>query len=178
MSESMLRYFNLLITTSRRNEKYACFELLSLLQEIGIADPVIDKTGVSGLIVAKTALNPFMVIEKLRDILDMRPYKFRYILRVIPIEKVVPTNLNEIYQAAVECSPKIEQKETFRITVEKRHTKISRYDLINAVATNIERTVDLNTPNKIILIEIMGGLTGLSVIKPTDILAVMKEKRR
>jgi tRNA acetyltransferase TAN1 len=172
----MPRDFNLLATTSRGNESYACSELWYLLGEIGDSTPTVDKTGISGLIAAKTALNPFDVIEKLRKILLERPYEFRYTLRIIPVEKVVHTDLGEIQQAAIELSSKIGKNETFRVTLEKRFTETSTQDIIEAAATNIERKVDLNNPDKILLIEVVGKLTGVSVIKPGEILAVMKEK--
>jgi tRNA acetyltransferase TAN1 len=172
----MIRDFNLLATTSRGNEDEACSELWYLLSEIGDSAPLVDKTGVAGLIVAKTAFNPFEVIEKFRQILRERPYEFRYILRVIPIEKVVRTDLGEIQRAATELSAKIAPDECYRITVEKRFTETSTKDIIEAAAANIERKVNLNNPDKILLIEVIGGLTGLAVIKPTDILSVVKEK--
>jgi tRNA acetyltransferase TAN1 len=96
----MLRNFNLLATTSRGTEDYACSELSYLLGEICDSAPNVGKTGVSGLIAAKTAFDPFDVIEKLREILHERPYEFRYTLRIIPIEKVVRTDLGEIQIAA------------------------------------------------------------------------------
>jgi tRNA(Ser,Leu) C12 N-acetylase TAN1 len=34
----------------------------------------------------------------------------------------------------------------------------------------------LENPDKILLIEVIGGLTGMSLIKPSDVLAVVKEK--
>ncbi|MGB9713742.1 MAG: THUMP domain-containing protein [Candidatus Bathyarchaeales archaeon] len=172
----MLRDFNLLATTSRGNEGEACSELWYLLGQIGDSAPTVDKTGVSGLIAAKTAFNPFEVIVKFREILRERPYEFRYILRVIPIEKVVRTDLGEIKRAARELSQKIGENETFRVTVEKRFTETSTREIIEAAATEIERKVDLNNPNKILLIEVVGGLTGMSVIKPEDVLSTMKEK--
>jgi tRNA acetyltransferase TAN1 len=172
----MLRNFNLLATTWRGNEENACSELWYLLGEIGDSAPTVDKTGVAGLIAAKTAFNPFEVIEKFRKILHERSYEFRYTLRIIPVEKVVRTDLGEIQQAATELSSKIGEDETFRVTVEKRFTETHTQDIIEATAANIERTVDLNNPDKILLIEVVGGLTGLSVIKPNEILAVMKEK--
>ncbi len=172
----MLRNFNLLATTWRGNEENACSELRYLLGEIGDSAPTVDKTGVAGLIAAKTAFNPFEVIEKFRKILHERSYEFRYTLRIIPVEKVVRTDLGEIQQAATELSSKIGEDETFRVTVEKRFTETSTQDIIEATAANIERKVDLNNPDKILLIEVVGGLTGLSVIKPNEILAVMKEK--
>jgi len=71
---------------------------------------------------------------------------------------------------------KIGQSETFRVTVEKRFTGIPSRDIIEAAAENIKRKVDLTKPSKILLIEVIGGLTGISVIKPSDILSVVKEK--
>lgn len=172
----MLRDFNLLVTTTRGNEDNACSEIWYLLKEIGEEKAEVDKTGVSGLIAAKTSLNPFEVIKKFREILRERPYEFRYSLRIIPIEKVVKTRLEEIAKTAEELAPKIGENETFRVTVEKRFTEISTKDVIEAAASKIERKVNLEKPDKILLIEIVGGLTGISVIKPEDIISVSKEK--
>ena len=172
----MLRDFNILATTSRGNEDDVCSELWYLLNELGDSAPTVDKTGVSGLIAVKTAIDPFEVVEKFREVLRERPYEFRYTLRIIPIEKVVRTDLEEIQRVASDLGSKIGEEETFRVTVEKRFTEVSTQDIIEAVAANIERRVDLNKPDKILLIEVVGGLTGMSVIKPDDILSVMKEK--
>ncbi|MEM3550255.1 MAG: THUMP domain-containing protein [Candidatus Bathyarchaeia archaeon] len=172
----MLRNFNLLATTYRGSEDEACSELWYLLKEVEDQNPVVEKTGVAGLIAAKTTLNPFEVIMKLRLILRERPYEFRYTLRILPVEKVVRTEINEIRRAAEELSAKIGENETFRVTVEKRFTEISTKEIIEAAASKIERKVNLNNPNKIFLIEVIGGLTGISVIKTDDILSVVKEK--
>ena len=172
----MLKDFNLLATTSRGNERDACSELSHLLDEIGDPAPNVENTGVSGLIAAKTAFNPFGVIEKLRKILHERPYEFRYTLRIIPIEKVVHTDLGEIQRVATELSSKIGENETFRVTVEKRFAAMPSRNIIEEVAADIERKVDLSKPDKILLIEVVGGLTGISVIKPDDVISIMKEK--
>jgi tRNA acetyltransferase TAN1 len=172
----MLRDFSLLTTTYRGNEGEVCSELWYLLGQIGDSASTVDKTGMAGLIVAKTALNPFEVIDNFRKILHERPYEFRYTLRVIPIEKVVRTNLVEIQRVATALGSKIGKNESFRVTVEKRFTEISSRDIVEAAAMNIERKVDLNEPNRILLVEIIGGLTGISMIKPDDILSVVKEK--
>jgi tRNA acetyltransferase TAN1 len=172
----VLKDFNLLITTSRGNEEDACSEIWYLLGEIGDSAAKVDKMGISGLIAAKSAFDPFEVVERFRKILKERPYEFRYTLRVIPIEKVVRTDLGEIERAVIELASKIKENESFRVTVEKRFTDTSTKDIIEAAAANIERRVDLSNPNKIVLIEVVGGLTGISVIKPEQILAVTKEK--
>ena len=172
----MLSDFNLLATTSRGSERQMCSEMLYLLKELGDPTSAVDKTGVRGLIAAKTAFDPCEVIEKFRAVLQERPYEFRYALRIIPVERVVRTDLDEIKSTATELAAKIGENETFRVTVEKRFTSLHSRDFIEAVAMDIKRKVDLENPDKILLIEVIGGLTGISLIKPSDVLAVVKEK--
>jgi tRNA acetyltransferase TAN1 len=172
----MLKDFNLLVTTARGSEEDACSEIWYLLGEIGDAAVKVERTGITGLIAAKTALNPFEAVEKFRQILKERPYEFRYSLRIIPVEKVVRTDLGEIQRATVELSTKIGANESFRVTLEKRFTSTPSNDIIEAAATVIERRVDLNRPDKIVLIEVVAGLTGISVLKPSEVLSIAKER--
>ncbi|MCK4435551.1 THUMP domain-containing protein [Candidatus Bathyarchaeota archaeon] len=172
----MLREFNLLITTTRGSEAEVCSEIWYLLGEIGDNSIYVDKTGISGLIVAKTTFQPHEAIRKLRKLLEERPYEFRYSLRIIPIQEVVQTDLDEITEKAAQLAVEIEENNSFRITVEKRHSDISRIDIIEAVAKDIHRKVDLKNPQKIILIEVVGGLTGISVINPKSIISTSKER--
>ena len=175
--KTLLKDFNLLATTSRGNERQMCIELAYLLkEELGDPEPNVSKTGIRGLVAAKTTFNPCDVIEKFRAILQERPYEFRYALRIIPIEKVVPTDLEKVKQAALEIAADIGENETFRVTLEKRFTSLHTQDFIEAAATGIDRKVDLENPDKVLLIEVVGGLTGLALIKPSYILAVLKEK--
>lgn len=175
--KTLLEDFNLLATTSRGNEKPMCYELSYLLkEELGDAAAVVGKTGIRGLVAAKTAFDPCEVIEKFRAILQERPYVFRYALRIIPIKRVVRTDLDEVKRTATELAAGIGENETFRITVEKRFTSLHSRDLIEAAAASIDKKVDLENPDKILLIEVLGGLTGMSLIKPSDVLAVVKEK--
>jgi tRNA acetyltransferase TAN1 len=176
MVQLMRREFNLLATTSRGYETYARSELRFLFEKVGDTAPAIEKTGISGLIAVKTNMDSIEVIRQLRAILRQRPYEFRFVLRLVPVEKVVCTDLDQIQQAVVELSSKIGENETFRVTVEKRFTTTHTKDIVEKVAGNIKRKVNLTAPDKVVLIEVIGGLTGVSVIKPEDILSVLKEK--
>ena len=172
----MLENFNLLGTSYRRFERKACAELGYLLGQAGDPEARVSRTDISGVIVAKTLLDPFDVIKKLREILIERPYEFRYLLRVIPIERVVKTDMTEIVSVTRELASRIEENETFRVTVEKRFTEVSGNAIIKAVASDIKRKVNLSNPDKIVLIEIVGGFVGISVVKKSDIISVLKEK--
>ena len=173
---NVIKDFNLLATTYRRTEGHARSELRFLLEQIGDQTSIIDRTGISGLIVAKTILDPFQAIAKFREILKERPYEFRYLLRVIPVERVVQTDLNTVQSAVRELSHKIAEEETFRVTAEKRFTQTSTKELIEAAAADIKRKVNLSKPDKVVLIEVLGGLTGVSIMKPEEVLSILKEK--
>jgi tRNA acetyltransferase TAN1 len=172
----MLSNFNILASTSRGNERLTCTELVFLLKTIGDQDPIASKTGIRGLVAAKTNINEVEAIEKLRVLLSDKPYEFRYSLRILPIEKVVRTDLAEVKLVAKEFAMRMAENETFRVTVETRFTTLHIRDLIEAAATEIRQKVNLENPDKVLLIEVVGGLTGMSLIKPQHILSVLKEK--
>ncbi len=173
----MLSDFNIIASTMRGNERQMIYELAFLLKEAGDPEPRVDRTGIRGLVVAKTALNPVEAIGKFKALLQERPYEFRYALRIIPVEKVVRTGVEEVKAAALElAAAKLGDDETFRVSVEKRFTSIHSRDFIEGVATDIKNKVKLDDPDKVILIEVLGGYTGISLIKPSDVISVLKEK--
>jgi tRNA acetyltransferase TAN1 len=143
---------------------------------LGDQSAVASKTGVRGLIAAKTSLDPCDAIRRFRVILQEHPYEFRYALRIIPVEKVVRTDLEEIKREATTLAAKMAEDETFRVTVEKRFTSLHARDFIEVAATDIQQKVNLGNPDKVLLIEVVGAWTGLSLIEPNDVLAVVKEK--
>jgi tRNA acetyltransferase TAN1 len=174
----LIRDFNLLATTERRNESDACSELWMLLRAVGDETPAVDRSPVRGLITARTDLNPFVAVKRLRAELHESPDHFRVLLRVIPVEAVIQTGLEEIVEAIHELASRIGEEESFRITVEKRRTVLQSMEVIDAVADGIDRKVVLEEPDWIVLIEIVGRVTGISVIRPEYLLNVQKEKAR
>ncbi len=60
--------------------------------------------------------------------------------------------------------------------MEKRFTELHSKDIIEAAVGDIKRKVDLHNPDWIVQIEVLGALTGVSLLKPNDVLAVVKEK--
>ena len=148
-----------------------------LLGEVGDRGSSIETTPVIGLVVARTKLDPIRAIHDLRKLFKERPWEFKYTLKLLPIQRIVPAQMPEIESAAVTISEGIAANEKFRITVEKRHTKLSSKLVIEAVAKRIQRNVDLEEPDRILLIEIIGELAGLSLITPADVLSIEREKR-
>lgn len=169
--------FNLIVSTFRHREEDAQDEILDLLEMFGDPDSESEITEMKGLLLAQTSLDPFVVVDKLKELVSNEPWQVRYILRVLPVERVVPTDVDAIGQAAKELGGRIAKSDTFRITVEKRHSALASIDVIKAIAGEIESKVDLENPMWIVLIEVIGGQTGVSVIKPDQIFSAVVEKR-
>jgi tRNA acetyltransferase TAN1 len=115
----------------------------------------------------------FFLREKLKDV----PWEIRYLLRFLPIEKVVLTEISEIKEISVELAKKIPIDDSFKIIIEKRHTNLKKINIINEIAPFILRKVNLTNPCWILLIEIIGKYTGITVIKSDLLFSSMIEKR-
>lgn len=176
-SDSMLERFNLLVSTSRGNERNACREIWYLLNELGDKNPEVDTSPAIGLTVALTSLEPVGVVSKLRSILKDKPWEFRYILKIVPLEHMVPADLSEIGRTSRQLAEKIGTDESYRVTVRKRHNELRSKDIIEAVASNIDRRIDLDHPDKTVLVEVISGFAGISLITQDNILGIEKERR-
>jgi len=158
-------------------EEEAQNEILDLLDMFGDPDGESEITEIKGLLVAQTALDPFEVVEKLKELVASEPWQVRYILRVLPIELVVSTDLDSIRRATRDLASKI-GKDTFRITVEKRHSALESIEVIKAIAGEVESKVDLEKPSWIVLVEIIGPQSGLSVLRSDQMFSSVVEKRK
>jgi tRNA acetyltransferase TAN1 len=169
--------FNLIVSTFRFKEEDAEDEILELLDKFG--DPAAESEiiEIKGMILVQTSLDPLTIIDKLKELVASEPWQVRYILRVLPIQDVVPTQLDTISHAATELITKI-GKDTFRVTVEKRHNSIGSMQIIMAIAERINNKVDLENPDWVVLVQVLGGLTGVSVLRPNQIFSSVIEKRK
>ena len=168
---------NLIVTCARNLEGEAEEEIMDILDELGDPDVKISVSNMSGIITIQTKLDPIEVVRKMKEILLDEPWSIRYCLRVIPIQKIVETNLEKIQECISSISNKIEDNESYRILIEKRNSDISSKEIITNIANQIKNKVSLDFPDKIILIEILGIVTGISLIKKSDILSLEKTKR-
>jgi tRNA acetyltransferase TAN1 len=170
--------FNLIITTFKHGEDDALNEIFAVLKNFGDSRPQIFKTQISGVVLGYTRLDPASVITKLKSLINTDPWEVRYILRVIPVEHVTSTELRLISLVVKSLALKIRDNETFRITIEKRHSGVRSNEIITAIAEEIAcNRVDLKKPDWIILVEIVGQFTGISVIRPSQLFSSTVEKR-
>ena len=168
---------NLIVTCARHLEGDTEDELIDILDKLGDSDVKISVSSMSGIITIETKLDPIEVVRKIKEMVLDEPWSIRYCLRIIPIQKVVKTNIEEIKKEISSMSDQIGKKESYRILIEKRNSDISSKEIITKIANGIKNKVSLDFPDKVILIEILGIVTGISILKKSDILSLEKTKR-
>lgn len=168
---------NLIITCSRHLESETAQEIHDILEELGDSDTTIDITQMSGIVTAVTLLDPFGIVEKIKKRILDEPWSVRYCLRIIPIQETVTTEKEDIVNAVLKHATAINSDDTYRITVEKRHSAISTSEIISGIADKIHRKVSLEQFDWLVLVEILGSKTGISVLKEDNIVSTQKLKR-
>jgi tRNA acetyltransferase TAN1 len=171
-----MKNFNLLATTNQISESNAASELWIHLRDLGDKTPRVNRTSIRGIIKGQTSIELPEVIHKLREALKMNPDRFKSIFRVLPVEHVIETEVCTMVKTIKLLAEKIGKEESFRITLEKRKTELRSLEVIESVAEVIPKKVNLEKPDWIVLIEILGKETAVSVVRPSDILNVQKEK--
>ncbi len=166
-----------MVTCARHFEGETRDEIGAILEELGDSDPQITITEMSGILTVKTAVDPNEIVKKIHEKIEDEPWAMRYTLRAIPIFATVNTDAESIAKAVIEQSHKMKPEDTYRITVEKRHSEISSGEIITQIANQIKNKVSLENYDWIVLVQVVGKISGVSILKDSDILSVEKEKR-
>ncbi len=167
--------FNLLVSTPRNRERAAISEVRYFVADLLEDDELeIEQTNVSGLVTCKTSLDPFEVVHKLEEFAEQNPFQFRFAIKFTPLEICVESDIDKMVEATEKLRNKIDENETFRVTVRKRHSDLAHMEIVDQVAEVISNEVDLEEPDKMVWLEIIGDRTGISVLsEEQDILSIM-----
>lgn len=169
---------DLIVTCARHFEGETKEEIAGILAELGDPEARISITDMSGILTVQTSINSAEIIKKIREKLEDEPWAVRYTLRAIPIFQAVNTDVESITEAVLNQIQKIKPDETYRITIEKRNSGISSSEIISHIADKIKNKVSLEKYDWVILVEILGAVSGVSVLKDADVLSVERAKRK
>jgi len=168
---------NLIITCARNLESETKNEIRKILDELGDQEPEILNVGMRGILMVNTIIEPSKIIDWVKNKIIEEPWLIRYCLRIIPIQRITDTEIDKIKQTVIKLKDTIQKNDSYRITIEKRNTSISSNEIITEVAEIFPNKVSLNQPDWIILIEIIGNETGISILKNDELFSLDKAKR-
>jgi len=167
---------NLIVTSAKGLEARASAEFKEVALLSGIRKVTIERSAYDGILEVEVE-NPKALLAFISEFVRSEPFKVRFIMRVIPVDSVVDTKLEEITAAVGELAANIGASESFRITIEARDSPYTDKQLIDAIADAVDRKVDLDSPDKVVFIQVFGEYTGISVLGPGEVLSITKLKR-
>jgi len=168
---------NLIITCARSLESETKNEISKILDELGDQEPEILNVGMRGILMVNTIIEPSKIIDYVKNKMIEEPWLIRYCLRIIPIQMITETEIDKIAQNVIKLKDVIHKNDSYRITIEKRNTDISSTEIITEIAKIFPNKVSLNQPDWIVLIEILGNYTGISILKDDELFSLDKAKR-
>ena len=168
---------NLIITCARNLESETKNEIRKILDELGDQEPEILNVGMRGILMVNTIIKPSKIIDWVKNKIIEEPWLIRYCLRIIPIQRITDTEIDKIKQNVLKLKDTIQKNDSYRITIEKWNTSISSNEIITEVAKIFPNKVSLNQPDWIILIEVLGNETGISILKDDELFSLDKSKR-
>ncbi|MDG6929145.1 MAG: THUMP domain-containing protein [Nitrososphaerota archaeon] len=166
-----------MVTTYRGREGEAAREVRAHLTRLGDASPRTRLTEVTGLVLGSTSLDAVEASRGLASLASSEPWSVRLVLRFVPIQAECRAEASEIANSCSGLVSGIAPEESFRVTVEARHSSVEKDGLIRKIASLCGSKVDLEDPAKVVLVEIVGPWAGISVLKPEDVFSAVRTKR-
>ncbi len=126
--------------------------------------------------VIKTRHKGLFLLEADETALEkIKLYETTAIYRVIPLDLVIKTHLPEIVEESVNLAKqKLKKGETFAVRCRRRGFHVSSKEIEQKIGALIVETlrnpVNLDNPDKVVLIEIIDDKVGISVLKEGEIL--------
>lgn len=168
----------LLLTTYKGREDDCAQEAWYILSQLNYRDFDLEKVGLPGILILKANFDPIKCLEDFIKYSKENIWSIRYILKMIPLEAIVEADYEKIAEVAEILAKKIEENSTYRITVNNRSSPLSSKEIITKVADRINRKVNLTNYDYEVLIEIIGKIAGVSVLKKDQFFSLHKAKEK
>ncbi|MBE0512569.1 THUMP domain-containing protein [Candidatus Bathyarchaeota archaeon] len=167
--------FNLLVSCSWGVYGKAKKEIIYILERLGDESPLVKRTIAEGIIGVKTRLNSREIVYGLRRLFDEDPFAFQYTLKWVPVDLWTFSDMDSMKEGVRKLRNRIHAGERWRMTVEKRRYSLHhKIEVIRELADLIDEKVDLENPQKILRVDIIGRYAGISVLTPQDVFSVAK----
>ncbi|MEM2017748.1 MAG: THUMP domain-containing protein [Candidatus Pacearchaeota archaeon] len=167
---------NLLVSFDPVHEESAKAEILGLLKEAKQEAKIISASQGLAEVSVKDARK---AIKSLLEIAKKNIDKFKYTFNWWPVDKWCKAEIKEMQNVIKKVQEGIKKDEKWKMDLVKRKTvKDYGKDLIIKLTDVIDKPkVDLNSPQKIVKVEIDGERAAISLLTPDEILSVPKFKR-
>jgi tRNA acetyltransferase TAN1 len=167
--------YNLMVTFHHNQKGHSEEEVRERMKDLGVFLERLELCEVDGVFLVQVGGDAKVLVSQLKRMCHEDPTRFLYTYHWVPIERWVPSIKREILDAVIELGRGIGEKEKWMMHLHKRHFEEHHDDLIVFLTDPLNRgQVDLEDPDKILAVEILGKTTGVSLLTRHEILDVNK----
>ena len=167
---------NMIVTFDPNHRGTAELELMEVLKQAG-EKPQIGQTEIEGLF--KVAVSDSRkAAAKIRSLCGSNPNLFAVTHHYTPIDHWCQSDVVAMQKLIRAASSGIGQNEKWKMGLNKRHwDQLEGGKLIMKLTDVVDRKhVDLDNPDKIVQVEIIGKQAGVALLTPRDLVDIAREK--
>lgn len=147
-------------------------EIIQILKQFGDPDPVVERTSVAGIALVHTCLDNRALIRQCKALWqESGTDRFQFAIKWVPVDYWCETDLDAMKQLIdTELKDRIAPNQTWGMVVKKRrYQKHHSIDIVRHLAQDVDRQVNLNEPDWIIWVDIIGKQTAIALLKRGEI---------
>lgn len=176
-------YSLFLVTSDHYQEKNALSEAYNFLlqfipqNEVSVLAKTLIIKGIGLLEFNNSSITFPNTIE---NIIKNFSKEINYCSKIVPLNGIITTpNFKEILtQVIPQLAERLADEDSWRITIQKRHSKLKEKELIQLIANKITiGKVNLTNPDWIFQIDILQNWIAYSLLKPSYYLSFAKQKK-
>lgn len=165
---------DLLVSYSWHQFGRAKHEIMRLLKRFGDEQPEVEKSQVWGVSIVHSSLDNREVIAACHRLFEEEPLAFEWAIKWVPVDYWCATDLEAMKQLIDEhIRDKIPENQTWGMKVNKRRwQKYHTREIIAFLAAGITQRVNLDAPDRLVWVDIVGKKTAISLLGPQDIFSL------
>jgi tRNA(Ser,Leu) C12 N-acetylase TAN1 len=170
--------YNLLVTFHPYEAGLAEREVRKRIEEAGENVEDIERSSINGVFCVSVSGDAKRLVRSLREEMQEAPEMLSHTFHWVPIDKWVQaddeTMLGEVKRAA----EGIDEDETWMMHVHKRHHPKHSEELMLFLTEPIQKgKVDLKHPEKVIAVEVLGSMAGISLLNGDELINANKMRQ-
>lgn len=161
---------DLLVSYARGRYRKARREILRTLTRFGDAHGAVERTEVLGIALVHTTLDAREVVRHCHELFE-QGLGFQHAIKWIPVDCWCEPDLDALRLHLTQVAgSRIAPNETWAMRVDRHGSQRYRTpQIVTHLARAIDRRVDLDHPDKIVRVDIVGERAAVSILQPDDI---------
>lgn len=163
--------YNLLVTYHSNRAGLAEKEVRRRVEEAGGNIDELESSCISGVFCIEVSGDAKQIVSNIREEFHEDPGTLTHTYHWMPVDRWVKASVEDMTEAARELAEGIDENERWMMHMHKRRHDMTSEELVLALTEPISKgKVDLKRPDKVIAVEVLGGMAGMSLVTREQII--------